>query len=175
MSKAETFIEVMKTIDEIKPIGILVCGLNGAGKTTFARELAKKIAYKHMDIEDYFFLDSIIPYTNSRTKNECAALLLEDINKNPKFVLSSVIGDFGDEITGHFDLAIMLGLPLDERLRRIKKRDFERFNERILPGGDMYESEQKFYDFVKSRPKSYVENWLKTLSCPIIIIDKSED
>jgi adenylate kinase family enzyme len=166
-------IDIIKTIKDIMPDGILVCGLNGAGKTYFARKLAKELEYKHMDIEDYFFLDSDIPYTRSRSKDECAALISEDMKKNPKFVFSSVIGNFGDEIIRHFDLVIMLDVSLEERLRRVKKRDFEMFGERILPGGDMYEMQQEFYISAVSRPKSYVENWLKTLFCPIIIVDNN--
>ncbi|MBR6741473.1 MAG: AAA family ATPase, partial [Clostridia bacterium] len=34
--------------------GICICGLNGSGKTTLASALAKKLNFKHMDVEDYY-------------------------------------------------------------------------------------------------------------------------
>ncbi len=46
--------------------GLLIMGLNGSGKTTPGRYLASQIGYTHMDIEDYYFLDSPIPCTNPR-------------------------------------------------------------------------------------------------------------
>ena len=35
--------------------GILVCGLNGSGKSTFGQALAKKLNYHFIDIEDLYF------------------------------------------------------------------------------------------------------------------------
>lgn len=78
--------------------GIAIVGGNGCGKTTVGKYLANLLGYKHLDAEDYFFKTSKIPYTNSRTKDEVQKLLLLDIKKNKKFILSSVNGDYGKEI-----------------------------------------------------------------------------
>ncbi len=45
------------------PIGIIIFGLNGSGKLTLGRALAKILGYKYMAIEAYHFKDSEIPYT----------------------------------------------------------------------------------------------------------------
>ena len=50
--------------------GIIIMGLNGCGKSTVCRELAQRLGYKRIDVEDYYFLDSQIPYTVSRTYEE---------------------------------------------------------------------------------------------------------
>jgi adenylate kinase family enzyme len=155
--------------------GIFICGLNGAGKTTLAGELARLTGFKQMDIEDYFFLPSDIPYTRSRTKEECNKLILADIKKHPKFVLSAVIGDFGNEIIGRFDAVVIVDVPREIRMERVKKRDFDRFGNRVLAGGDLYEQQLKFYKKVDARSENYVENWIKTLSCPVIRVDGTSD
>jgi shikimate kinase len=54
--------------------GIIIMGLNGCGKSTICRELAELLNYRRMDVEDYYFLDSDIPYTNSRT-HECTFII----------------------------------------------------------------------------------------------------
>ncbi len=46
---------------------ILVCGLNGVGKSTFAKALAKELGYRFVDIEDVYFSNGIIQIT--RMKN----------------------------------------------------------------------------------------------------------
>ncbi len=51
-------------------MGIIIFGLNGSGKSTLGNELALQLRYKHMDIEDYFFFESNIPYTKKRSKDE---------------------------------------------------------------------------------------------------------
>ncbi len=43
--------------------GILIFGANGSGKTTLGRELARILGFKRIDHEDYFFEESVIPYT----------------------------------------------------------------------------------------------------------------
>ena len=41
----------------------------------------------------------------------------------------------------------------------------------MLPGGDLYEQEEKFFDFVGSRSENTVKEWLETLCCPVIRVD----
>jgi adenylate kinase family enzyme len=158
-----------------KPRGILICGLNGAGKTTLARELARMLGYKHMDAEDYYFLSSDVPYTRSRRWDEYTALMLADMEIHPKFVFSSVRGDFGDEIIRCFDLVVLIDVPKEIRLARIVKRAIDQFGERVLSGGDMHEEQEQFHTFAASRPEDYTEQWVKTLSCPVIRIDGTRD
>jgi adenylate kinase family enzyme len=155
--------------------GILICGLNGAGKTTIALKLTKITQSKHIDIEDYAFLSSEIPYSRPRSSEKIACLLLAEIEKYPQFIFSAVDGNFGDEIVNYFGFIILVDTPLEIRIERIKKRSFEKFGNRILEGGDLYEQEQKFLDFVANRELSSVENWTKTLNCPVLRIDGTRD
>lgn len=148
--------------------GICVCGLNGCGKTTFAGALAEELNFKHMDIEDYYFVPSEIPYSVSRNREEVEQLLLSDMQNNPRFVFSAVDGNIISEISSKYNLVIYFYAPLDVRMERIKKRAFDKFGHRILFGGDMYEQEQNFFKFVSKRDTSSVEAWLETVSCPVI-------
>ena len=65
----------------------------------------------------------------------------------------------------------MIDTPKDIRVQRVKKRSFQKFGNRMLPGGDLHEQEEKFFEFVTSRPESTVEEWIQLLSCPILRID----
>ena len=80
------------------PQGILIFGANGSGKSTLGLELARLLDYKHMDIEEYYFIKSDIPYTISRTKEEVIKLLYNDIINYINFVISSVTGVLGSAI-----------------------------------------------------------------------------
>ncbi len=44
----------------------------------------------------------------------------------------------------------------------------------MMPGGDLYQQEKGFFDFVESRKESTVEEWLQSLTCPVIRIDGRE-
>jgi hypothetical protein len=53
----------------------------------------------------------------------------------------------------------------------VERRSLERYGERVLVGGDMYEKEQGFLEFVKTRDLSAIDEWAKTLTCPILHLD----
>lgn len=151
--------------------GIIVFGLNGSGKSTLGRVLADSLDYKHMDIEDYYFIESDIPYTLERTRDEYLSLMLEDIKEHENFVLSAVNGNFGEEISSLYKLAVFIEVPYEIRVDRVQQRSIDKFGDRVKKGGDMYESEKKFLEFVKMRTLTSVEKWSETLDCKIIHID----
>lgn len=157
------------------PEGIIICGGNGSGKTTLGRELAAAIGYKHMDIEDYYFMEADIPYSKSRTRDEVIQLMLKDTEKYRRFIISAVNGDMGKEINSMYCCAVYLSVLKELRLERVKRRAFCKFGARVLPGGDMYEQEQRFFELVASRTTEQTEQWLKTLSCPVIYADGTRE
>ena len=139
--------------------GIIVFGANGAGKTTFARELAHLLGCKHMDIEGYAFAPSNTPYTKPRPRDECRALMLADIEKHRRFVLSAVTGDFGDAIARHYKLAVHITSPKELRMQRLKQR-----------GAD-----KRFLAWAAARPLEHIDAWAKTLTCPVVHVDGTQD
>lgn len=157
------------------PHGIIVFGANGSGKTTLGRELARILNFKHMDIEDYHFEKSEIPYTVERSREECLSLMLADIEKHRSFVITAVTGDFGDTIPLLYELGVFISAPIELRMKRIEQRIYEQHGERIRKGGDMYERHIQFVNFVASRPLSRIEQWAGTLVCPVIRVDGTED
>ena len=158
-----------------KPQGIIVFGANGSGKTTFGRELSSILSFKHMDIEDYYFEKSEVPYTKVRSREDCLNLMLADIEKYRSFVITTVMGDLGDKIPQMYELGVYLSAPLELRMKRVKQRSYELYGERICKGGDMYEQELKFFDFVASRSLSKIDEWAETLICPVVRIDGTVD
>lgn len=100
--------------------------------------------------------------------------MLTDIRKYGSFVISAVIGDFGEEITSMYDFAVFISAPLETRIERIKQRACKQHRERICEGGDMYEQHLKFIDFVASRSLSRIEQWAETLVCPVIYVDGTQ-
>jgi len=129
----------------------------------------------HMDIEDYHFKNSAIPYTESRTREECLCLMRADIERYGDFVLSAVTGDFGAEITALYKFAVHLSAPLELRVQRVKDRAYAQHGERVLPGGDMYAQSETFTDFVTTRDLSRIDRWAAELTCPILYADGTKD
>jgi len=154
-------------------IGILVCGLNGAGKSTLGRALAERLGFAFIDNENLYFSRSAEtePYTGQRSEAEVVQLLLAETELHPDFVFAAVKGNYCTEMIGRYDYTVLVEVPRELRLQRIRERSFRKFGRRMLPGGDLYEAEEDFFRFAASRPEEYVENWIRTLSCPVIRVD----
>ena len=153
--------------------GIVICGLNGVGKSTLGKALAANLGFHFIDIEDLYFpkTDPHYIYASPRTRDEAQKLLLRAINVHESFVLASVTGDYGEAFHSAFQYAVLVSVPKEIRLQRVKDRSFQKFGDRMLPGGDLYEREEKFFELVKSRTENTVEDWVQTLDCPVIRID----
>ena len=86
-------------------------------------------------------------------------------------MLASVKEDYGENICQFFRYVVLIDVPKDIRLQRVKERSFHKFGSRMLPGGDLYEQEENFFDLVRSRAENTVEEWVRSLSCPVIRVD----
>ena len=152
---------------------IVVCGLNGAGKSTLGKALAEKLNYRFIDIEDIYFPkdNPEYMYLNPRPFEEVERILSNIISENNNFVLALVKGNFNKDIVSHFKCAVYIEAPKETRIKRVYQRSYNKFGERMLEGGDLYEKETAFLHFVKSKDENTVEFWLASLSCPIIRVD----
>lgn len=116
--------------------GVILCGLNGSGKSTLGRALAQRLGWEFLDIEDCFFpkTDPSYLYANPRSPQEAAALLVERATAAENFVLASVKGHYpglAPLLTG----AVWLRVDKATRARRVRQRSYEKFGERMGPGG----------------------------------------
>lgn len=154
-------------------IGIIVCGLNGSGKSTLGKALSDRLGFHFIDNEDLFFpkTDKKYMYANPRTKEEAKTLLLRDIRLHQNFVFASVKGDYGEELYSLFKYAVLIDVAKDIRIERVRNRSFQKFGDRMLSGGDLYEQEESFFEFVRNRNENTVEEWIQCLNCPIIRVD----
>jgi len=153
--------------------GILICGLNGSGKTTVGKILANKLGFYFIDNENLFFsrASNDEPYANPKSRGEVTAMLMEEVRSHPNFVFAAVKGDYGTEILPYYSLAVVIEVPKNIRMERIRSRSYAKFGDRMLSGGDLYEQEEHFFSLAQSRPEDLTEKWVQTLHCPIIRIN----
>lgn len=154
-------------------MGIIVCGLNGSGKSTIGKALAEKLGSHFIDIEDLYFPKTDLHdiYGFARSREEVEQLLLHEVSIQENFILAAVKGDYGTEILPFYRCVVLLEAPRGVRLRRIQNRSFLKFGDRMLPGGDLYEREKAFFERAMSRSESDIEDWVSSLHCPVICAD----
>ena len=76
-----------------------------------------------------------------------------------------------------FEMMVLLYVSPDIRIERVHKRAIERFGERVLEGGDMYEAHMRFlndnrrYEEDGSPNMREQKEWMENMSCVKIELD----
>lgn len=154
-------------------MGVIICGMNGSGKSTLGRALAENLGWRFIDNEDLYFqkTDPERPYATVRTQSEVEALLLAEVQGDDCFVFAAVRGNYGEAVQPYYNAAVLVEVPRSVRLERVKARSMAKFGTRMLPGGDLYESEKRFYDLIAARPEDYATRWLDGVDIPVLRVD----
>jgi len=171
-------------------MGIIVFGASGAGSTTLGKEIARRLKFQHLDIDDYLWCwNTKIPFTAVRSQEERTKHLMDEIKKHPDFVISGTIFSDKNLFEPLLDLAVFVSTPADVRARRVHDRECARWGERVLPGGDMYKTTRfhgDFNDYVINAQKYETadvlkfgrklhEQWISELPCPVLHVDGTKD
>lgn len=162
---------------------IHIFGASGSGTSTLGKKICDELGYRFMDSDDYYWLPTDPMYSTPQPIEERIELMKKDIESSDNVVISGSLVGWGDELIPMFTLAIRVVTSTYIRLERIRRREQEKFGERIAPGGELYEKHQNFlkwagqYDTgsVNMRSKANHDEWQKHLTCRLITIDGAED
>ncbi|MBN1638132.1 MAG: AAA family ATPase [Ignavibacteriales bacterium] len=155
---------------------IHILGASGSGTTTLARQLSKKLSYKHFDSDDFFWN---IKYTATNPQDVRLKNLENELTKYDQWILSGAIIDWGNPLVPLFDLVIFISVSNEIRIKRLHEREYERYGEAITPKGNKYKDFLEFMDWadkyetggIDVRSRYQQEMWLKDLNCPILKIN----
>ena len=109
--------------------------------------------------------------TDGSREEEVERLLLEEVQRDERFVFAAVKGNYGDAVLPYYKAAVLVEVPREIRLQRVQQRSLDKFGDRARPGGDLYEREKWFFDHISARPEDYASRWLGTMNIPILQVD----
>lgn len=158
---------------------IHILGASGAGVTTLGRTLADALAIPHHDTDDYYWLPTNPPYTQSRSVPERIHLMEEIFLGRPSWILSGSLTGWGDRLIKYFDYVIFINTPTEVRLQRLQKRELRRYGSQEK---EFTRQSQQFlewaakYDVGDESMRSLVNHtvWLDDLRQPVIRLDGTE-
>ena len=158
---------------------IHIFGASGSGTSTLGQAVAEKTGYAFLDSDDYIWAPTDPPFTTLRTHAERLLLLQRDMERIGNAVLSGSLVGWGDPLIPRFTLAVRLVTPMEIRMDRLRRREYARFGDRVLPGGDMYEQSQAVLDWAARyddgvpplRSRAMHDLWQQKLSCSLLTLD----
>ena len=155
--------------------GILIFGSAGAGKCTLGDAVARELGFAHINTDDLFWRTGMkYPYTLMLPREDRKIKLVDAIWTQKNFVLSGNLDTISEHFEPMFDLVVYLTTNTHIRLERLQKREYEKFGDRILEGGDLYPMHKRFLDMAARYDSNGMPNadahaeWAKTLACPVL-------
>lgn len=154
---------------------VYITGASGTGTTSLGAALATSLDLPHIDTDAHFWRPTDPPFSHRRKPAERRASLMAAITEQG-WVISGSCEEWGLDILDEVDLVVFLTASRSERLRRLRKREHERFGARIAPGGDMYEVYRSFLEWamsyddagVQGRSRHRQEAWLRQQPAPVL-------
>jgi adenylate kinase family enzyme len=155
---------------------INIFGSSGSGSTTLAKEIASKYDYYHIDVDDMLWEKTDPPFTIRRSDLEARKCIVNELKNKERVVISGSLVGFGDDIKEKINLFVFINLDIETRIKRIEKRERERFGERVMPGGDLYQKHLDFLEWVSNYETNpeYIRSrkqhllWLDGVKCPVL-------
>ncbi|KAL3417475.1 hypothetical protein PVAG01_11475 [Phlyctema vagabunda] len=159
---------------------IHITGASGSGVSTLGTNLASALSVPVIDVDNYYWFPTDPPFTTKRQIHERISLLkpilMQGQEENGGWILSGSMGTWGGELMEDVEHVIFVDTTNDVRMKRLKQREFKRYGERILEGGDMYEESIKFLEWAaayedpgleEGRSRARHEKWLREVKVPV--------
>jgi adenylate kinase family enzyme len=148
---------------------IHITGASGSGATTLGRALASKLAYTFFDADNYYWLLTQPPYKQKRNREDRVRMILNDLGKVDRFVLSGSVSSWGQELQASFDFVIFLVVPTEIRIQRLVERETRELgyiNQEFIEWARQYDEGK-----MSGRSRSLHEKWLAELRCPVLRLE----
>ncbi|WP_420385774.1 AAA family ATPase [Roseivirga sp.] len=157
---------------------IIIFGGSGAGTTTLAASLAEQLGYTHFDVDDFYWVKTQVPYQIKIARSQRIDNLKRALNAVDNAIVSGSLVSWGEYWSSAFDLAVLLRLPQNVRMNRLKKRELERYGDSLLKDPEMQAKSQEFLEWARNYDDPLFSgrniglhlSWAKSLSCKHIEI-----
>ena len=158
---------------------ILIFGASGSGTTTLGKEIEKRTNFVHLDVDDYYWKKTEQPFQEKTPLRERNENLKADFNKNQDVIISGSMVSWGKEWETSFDLAIFIHLNNNKRMERLKRRESERYGEKLLTDKNTKQHSKAFLEWASQYENPYFDgrslkvhtDWIELLDCKVLRID----
>lgn len=127
---------------------IYITGGSASGATSLGKVLEEKLCIKFFDTDDFFHRPTDPPFQKQYSKMERCHLLHKNLKNLDSWIVSGSVSTW--EIENFKPThSIFLNPGTYLRITRLKKREKERFGERIDIDGDMYTIHLEFIEWAR--------------------------
>ncbi|MEM7375117.1 MAG: AAA family ATPase [Bacteroidota bacterium] len=160
-------------------MNILIFGASGSGTTTLAQELGKRLQWKTLDTDAYYWKKTHPPFQQKIPLHIRQEQLRADVESAQHVIVSGSLVSWGRYWETAFDLAVFLRIPHDIRMHRLLLREKSRYGEQLASDLDLQANSMAFLQWAshyddpefEGRSIRQHEQWMKVLRCPVLRIE----
>tara|TARA_Y100001963_G_scaffold130583_1_gene187021 strand:- start:281 stop:799 length:519 start_codon:yes stop_codon:yes gene_type:complete len=148
---------------------VLITGAAGSGTSTLGEALANELDAAFIEADDIYWLQTDPPFKKKRAFGERQHLMMSELNKNSRTVVSGSVMKWGSQIEDAFDVVVFLYVEADTRLKRLREREISRYGA-VDPDFLKWAAQ---YDRGTAPGRSLAKHraWLETRACRVISIE----
>jgi adenylate kinase family enzyme len=158
---------------------IHITGASGSGVSTLGKNLSSQLGIPQFECDDFYWEKTNPPFQRCVPRPARMVNLFCALKPHSQWILSGSQDSWSDPFEELYTHIIYLSVPAEVRVERLKKREIERWQDRVLQGGDMHEDHLKFLEWAKQYDEGYLSGrsrprhleWLQRQKCPIIKIE----
>lgn len=158
---------------------IHIFGASGSGTTTLGKALHKKLGYRHLDADDYYWEKTDPPFQKKVPKAKRNQHVTRDFLAQENCIISGSMVSWGAEWASAFDLYVFLYLPPTIRMQRLQDREVERYGDLLLTDEKFKTSSKAFMDWARQyddgtfqgRSLTIHLDWIKVLEGTVLKIE----
>ena len=150
---------------------IHITGGSGSGTTTLGRALARALDVPHFDSDTYYWIPTVPPYRIKRDIPGRDARMAEDLTAHDGWIWSGSAVSWEGVPTERITACVLLTLPPDIRLARLRKREIERGCDPAALEEFMAWAARYDEGGLDVRSRALQEQWMSTLACPVLRLD----
>lgn len=159
---------------------IILFGGSGSGTTTLATSLAKQLNWVHLDVDDFYWMKTTIPFQTKLPKEVRKKQLKAAFEAQEHVIVSGSLISWGDYWKSAFDLGVFLRLAPAIRMERLRMREIERYGKQLEKNSEIKKKSETFLAWAKQyddpsfegRSISYHKKWIASLACPCLEIEE---
>ena len=162
-------------------MNIQITGASGSGKTYLGNKLAKKLKYNFVDVDDIIWEwgENIPPYTVSVPKEYALKKLEKILLDNNGTIASGIYYPWAESLINYFDLLVVVETEDKARKKRLIKREYQMYGDRVKKGGDMVDQFNRFlnwamsYEYFDSASGSRIETnkWIQKFDNKVLYLN----
>lgn len=160
---------------------IQIIGAACSGKSTLCEYISKKTGSYWIDTDKYIWKDE--DYTENYSLEERMEMYNKDISLHSDYIVSGSVYFWNPNGFPNKELLVLLLLDEEVRIKRLYDREYKRFGERMLEGGDHFEISKEFLDWCKTyytADENEISSFashklrLKQANCKTLVLDSNQ-